>query len=181
MKFLPIIFIVNILVVVGVIGFTIWNFFNSGNPLGLAILGVIFIAFMIFFWPFLRNLMPVKNGIEAEAKTLKVWDTGATINDNPRVGLLLEVAPLGGSPFQVEAQATVSRLKAALVRPGIAAKVRYDPKNPKRVQVLSLDVQGAAPASSSSSRLEELETLRAKNLVSEAEYRRKREEILRNL
>jgi hypothetical protein len=131
--------------------------------------------------PFLRFVFPreVKDGIEAQAKVLKVWDTRVSINDNPQVGLLLEITPPGGSPFEVEVKTIVSRLNAGLVQPGITADVRYDPRKPKRMRVLDLHTGNAD--SSAASRLEELNAMREKDLITAEEYEQKRSEILRDL
>jgi hypothetical protein len=132
--------------------------------------------------PFLRIIFPreIKNGVTAQAKVLKVWDTGVSINDNPQVGLLLEVSPPGGNSFQVEAKTMVSRLNAALVQPGITAEVKYDPEKPQRIQILSLNIQGTAP-SNAAGRMEELNDLYDKGLITKEEYQQKREEILKAL
>ena len=132
--------------------------------------------------PFARFLFPpqIRDGVTTEARVLKVWDTGTTVNDDPQVGLLLEFTPAGGTLLQVEAKTLVSRLQAALVQPGISAEVKYDPQKPQRLQVLTLYLQEATPKSAAA-RMEELNELRDKGLVSDEEYRQKREEILKAL
>ncbi len=132
--------------------------------------------------PFLRTIFPaeIKNAVTAQAKVLKVWDTGVSINDNPQVGMLLEVTPSMGAAFQAEAKTVVSRLNAALVQPGITAEVKYDPQKPQRLRVETIHV-GGETRPSAAARMQELEELRDKRLISEAEYQRKREEILKAL
>jgi hypothetical protein len=93
---------------------------------------------------------------------------------------LLEISPAGDNPFQVETKTIVSRLNVALVQPGIAAKVKYGPQKPRRLQVLALHVQDAAPTDAATW-LEQLNELRDKGLIGEEEYRRKREDILGTL
>ncbi len=134
------------------------------------------------FWSVWRTMFPpdIKNGVTAQAKVLKVWDTGTTLNENPQIGLLLEVTPSMGAVFQAEAKTIVSRLQVALVQPGVAAEVKYDPQNPKRIRVLSIDVDSAAP-SGAVARMEELNSLRDKGLITDQEYQEKREEILHAL
>jgi hypothetical protein len=71
-------------------------------------------------------------------------------------------------------------MDAFFVQPGIAAVVRYDPNRPQRNRILDMKLEkpgGARPAS----RMEELERLREKRLISEAEYRDKRKQILDDL
>ena len=41
--------VINILVVIGISGFVIWQFFDSGNPMGLIILALILLGFLGFF------------------------------------------------------------------------------------------------------------------------------------
>ena len=144
-------------------------------PIALIITGVAML-------PFLRIIFPdeIKNGVTAQATVLKVWDTGVSINDNPQVGLRLQVSPAGANPFQTETKTIVSRLNVALVQPGITAEVKYDPLDPKRIKVLTVNIQDVA-SNDAASRLEQLEELRNKDLISGDEYRQKREEILKLL
>jgi hypothetical protein len=159
----------------------------------LIVIPVVLVILFFSLRPFWNLFFPrkMKNPVEAEAKVLKVWDTGVTVNDNPQVRLLLEVRPPitspQGVPFQIEAKTLVSRLNVALVQPGVTAQVRYEATNPKVMEVVSIDVQGqpaGEPAErqlTSAERLEELADLRTRGLVTEEEYARKREEILKNL
>ncbi len=147
-------------------------------PIMIIVMGIVFATLFHFY----RIISPpeIKNGMTAQAKVLKVWDTGTTINDNPQIGLLLEVAPSMGSVFQAETKTIVSRLNAALVQPGIAATVVYDPQNPKRIQVQGVQVKSPA-AMDSVARMEELEQLRDRRLITEEEYQAKRREILEKI
>ncbi len=105
----------------------------------LLVTGVSMIPFFKIFFP-----QQIRNGIDTSAKVLKVWDTGVSINDNPQVGLQLEIVPESRIPYTAEAKTVVSRLTVAQVQPGITAQVRYDPLKPERVQVLSLDIDASA-------------------------------------
>jgi hypothetical protein len=118
--------------------------------------------------------------VTAEAKVLEVWDTGTTVNDNPQIGMLLEVKPPVGPSFQAEAKTLVSRLNAALVQPGITSQVIHDPEKPKRIQVQEVRV-GNPAESNPVARMEELEQLRDRRLITEEEYQEKRKEILKNI
>ena len=155
---------------------------QGGELLTIIAIPIVLIVSGILMLNFVRILFPgeIKNGITTQASVLKVWDTGVSINDNPQVGLLLEITPPDGTPFRTEAKTIVSRLNAALVQPGIKVDVMYDPKNLKRVQVMT--VHTPEPASvGATSRLEELEAMREKGLISHDEYQEKREEILKSL
>ena len=155
---------------------------ESGDLVPIIVVPVVLIICAASILPFLRILAPgeIKNGVTAQAKVLKVWDTGVSINDNPQVGLLLEITPPGLTPFQAQAKTLVSRLNAALVQPGVTAEVKYDPQKPKRLQVLTLHVQGV-PTGRAAARMEELNDLRDKGLITAEEFSQKREEILKNL
>jgi hypothetical protein len=148
----------------------------------IAVMLVVMVVVLYMLYHFYRVMYPasIKNGVTAEAKVLKVWDTGTTINDNPQIGMLLEIKPQAGPAFQAEAKTLISRLNAALVQPGISATVVYDPENLKRVQIR--EVQVGNPASADSvARMEELEQLRSRSLITEQEYQEKRRQILSNL
>jgi len=154
-------------------------------PLILLIIGVSMIPFYRIFFP-----MKIKNGVKTRAKVLEVRDTGVTINDNPQVGLKLELRTQEGAILQVDAKTVVSRLSAANVQPGVVANVIYDPLKPQRLVVESFEVEEqAAPSEesgeerppSTTERLLELSDLRARGLVTEEEYQVKRTEILKGL
>jgi hypothetical protein len=147
-------------------------------PIMVIVLGIV----LATLWHFYRIISPpqIKNGVTAPAKVLQVWDTGTSINDNPQIGMLLEITPSLGASFQAEAKTIVSRLNAALVQPGISAEVKYDPEKPKRIQITEVHVQNPAPQDSVT-RMEELEQLRTRHLISEEEYQEKRKQILNNL
>ena len=153
---------------------------NGVGP--MIIMAVVLVIVLSTLYSFYRMIFPpqIKNGVTAEAKVLKVWDTGTTVNDNPQIGMLLEIKPPVGPSFQAEAKTLVSRLNAASVQPGITAKVIYDPEKPKRILVQ--EVQVANPAESNAvARMEELEQLRDRRLINEEEYQEKRKKILENL
>jgi hypothetical protein len=131
----------------------------------------------------LRNAPPaeIRNGVEADARVIRLWDTGVTVNDDPQVGLLLEIAPPGGGPkFQAESKAFVPRLEATGVHAGTAARVKYDPKKPQRVIVISVEAVNSSPEGTAA-HLEEIAALRDRGLIDEAEYDRRRKAILEKL
>lgn len=132
--------------------------------------------------PLFRAFFPpnIKDGVTAEAEVLEVRDTGTTINDDPQIALLLEVRPSMGAVFQAELKTLVSRLEVANYRPGCKAVVLYDPVNPKRMVLQSIEPATSLPGSAED-RLAELNRLRERGLVTAAEYERKREEIIKLL
>jgi hypothetical protein len=158
--------------------------------LPIIIVPVVLIITGVTMVPILRTIFPqkIKNGVTAQARVLKVWDTGVSINDNPQVGMLLEVRDIAGSTFQVQGKTIVSRLNAALVQPGITAEIKYDPEKPKRLEIIQLNISslpagtgGSAAPGDTAARLEELNSLRDKGLITPEEYSQKRADILKAL
>jgi hypothetical protein len=74
-----------------------------------------------------------KIGVPAEAKVLEIWETGARLNKNPVVGLLIEVYPKDRVPYQAKTKGVISILSIPRIQPGSMVNVRYDPANPDLV------------------------------------------------
>jgi len=166
-------------------GKSIGELVKEGDILGILAIPIVIIIMVFSLRPFWKLIFPpqIKNGVEASAEVLQVWDTGVSINDNPQVGLLLEVHPPGGASFQVKAKTLVSRLSAGLVQAGVGATVIYDPLKPQHVEVKSIETGEAADASGgrTAARLRELDRIREEGLITADEYKSKREDILRDL
>ena len=74
-----------------------------------------------------------QTGLPAEAEILRIWDTGTTVNDDPVIGMEVEVLPSGGAPFRATIPRTwISRLAIPQFQPGRIIAVRYDPDDPAR-------------------------------------------------
>jgi Short C-terminal domain len=72
------------------------------------------------------NLM--ENGTKAVGTVTLIRDTGATINDNPRVAMTFRIEPLDGTPaFEAEKTTTVSRVE--IPQPGSRYPVWFDPED----------------------------------------------------
>lgn len=76
----------------------------------------------------MTNRSILANGEPGSATIVKIWDTGATVNRDPVVRMLLEVQPATGSPFQAETEMLVSRLEIPQIQPGMVVSVKYDSK-----------------------------------------------------
>ena len=75
-----------------------------------------------------------QTGVPAEAEILRVWDTGTTLNDDPVIGMEVEIEPDEGDPFRAVIPKTlVSRIAIPQFQPGERVAVRYDPHDPSRV------------------------------------------------
>lgn len=72
-------------------------------------------------------------GVPAQARIVRLVDSGITINDDPVVDFILEVQPPQGPTYSATSRALVSRLELASVQPGRVLPVRYDPDQPQRV------------------------------------------------
>ena len=113
-----------------------FDFFSSGT-LTIVIIVAVILIILVSFLPMIIIFRKVFGGIKktnqllatgeaAQAKILRMWDTGATLNDNPQVGLLLEVYAPNRLPYQVETKHFVSRLRIPQVQPGAFVNVKID-------------------------------------------------------
>lgn len=77
-----------------------------------------------------------QHGITASARILDIWDTGWTVNDDPAIGMHVEVHPTDRPAFRATIERyLVSRIALAQVQPGNTIQVRFDPSNPSVVAV----------------------------------------------
>ncbi len=76
----------------------------------------------------------MKNGADATAEVLSITDTGATVNMNPVVVLVLKVTPSAGAEFQTAAQVMVPRI--SVPRVGDKIKIKYNPSIPSQIVVV---------------------------------------------
>jgi hypothetical protein len=79
-----------------------------------------------------------ESGEPATARIVEVWDTGMTVNDDPVIGLRLEVNRADGSVYTATiAKSLVSRIHIPQFQPGSTVPVRIDPQDSANV---ALDV-----------------------------------------
>lgn len=89
-----------------------------------------------------------EHGVAAEATILKVWDTGWTVNNDPVIGMRVEVRPREGSAYEATIGKTmISRIDLPQFQPGKVIPVRYDPANRAAVAV---DFEGEAASAETS-------------------------------
>lgn len=72
-------------------------------------------------------------GRPATGTIVRLIDTGTTINNNPVVECVVQVAPLEGEAYEARTKALVSRLDVAAIQPGRVVPVKYDPRDPTRI------------------------------------------------
>lgn len=70
-----------------------------------------------------------KNGLAADARVIKVWETGMRINNNPVVRMLLEVRPPYQHTFEAETERLMSFSDPVYMHPGAVVQVKYDPES----------------------------------------------------
>ena len=75
-----------------------------------------------------------ETGVAAEAVILRIWDTGITLNDDPVIGMDVEVRPTDGEPWNATIpKSLISRLDIPRFQPGQTVHVRYDAQERSRV------------------------------------------------
>jgi hypothetical protein len=72
--------------------------------------------------------------VDSTAVVVSIQDTGGSVNDNPIVVMQLKVQSAAGIPFDMTAQAMVSRI--AVPRAGDTIKIKYNPADMTKVLVV---------------------------------------------
>lgn len=161
---------------------------------GIIIAVVVFIGVSVFIYKIFSKSLTPTNGLatagndlqnigkEADAVILEMHETGLTVKEYSEIELLLEVQPEDAQPFQVKITTAIYRLHTHLFQPGAKLKVKYNPNDLSRIDIVSTPVPPPAVGQQQAGdRLKQLEQLRNEGLVTEEEYKLKREEILRGL
>jgi hypothetical protein len=120
-------------VAIGVVMRSVWPM-----VIGPVVAGGLAVLLWACVGPLYRENALLRTGEPARARILRVWDTGTTVNDNPRIELELEIQRAGRPVYRTKTRAVVSRLQAALYQPGMSADVKVDPKKPERVVLVEL-------------------------------------------
>lgn len=174
---------------IGFVVYDLWDDFagkslvelwNNGSLMVLLLVAIPLVIGAILSMPLLRSVFPhyIPNGVTTSARVVEVWDTGATVNMDPMIGLLLEFSTTTGALVHVKTRTVVPRLNAPLIKPSTAVEILYDPEKPTRFTLVRFDL--AAP-DDSVSRMHELDRLFQGGMITEAEYQQKRAEILARL
>ncbi len=75
------------------------------------------------------------SGLVGQATIDQVTDTGATVNDNPRVQFELTVTIPGRDPYEARLTQVVSRLVIGNFLPGSSVPVRVSPDDPQTLMI----------------------------------------------
>ena len=113
--------------------------------LTIGIIGMVF--WRVLFKPMMINRRLAKSGVGANAKIMKVSDTGVTVNNAPQIKLLLEVFPPNGEPYLVETKQIISRLQTAMYQEGSMLPVLIDLEDK---DIISIDYEGKGNAAGGS-------------------------------
>jgi hypothetical protein len=153
--------------------------FTSFWLIGLGTVSFVMLSFLITPMLFSRLLFQgdlETKGIPARATVINTWDTGVTINDQPRLGLLLHVFPESGEDFDIETKMIIPHSRLPGVYPGAELDIRYDKDKPSRILLVS--IAEAGEAGDPAARLRRLDSLLAEHLISPEEYDKMRQSVL---
>ena len=78
------------------------------------------------------NAALLKTGLPAQAKILKVWQTGMMINNNPQIGMQLEVTGPTGT-YQTETKIVVPMINIPQFQPGAVLPAKIDPADQRKI------------------------------------------------
>ena len=130
------------------------------------------------------------SGVPGSARLLSVTDTGGTMNEHPICEIQLEVTVPGHAPYTTVVRQPVPRMQAPLLQPGGIVAVKVDPNDPTTV-VMDWEGQGAQAAGQAAGaaqqsqdpvlRLERLQSLKDKGLLTDGEFAAQKQRILEGI
>jgi len=121
-------------------------------PLMGSIMAVIFVAIFGGVWwsifrPMGQQSKLLQTGVPAQGVITRLWDTGVTINNNPEIGLEVQVTPSTGMTFIAKTKKVISRLETSYYQPGTAVQVRYNPDDTSKIAIESIGGSGSYSSS----------------------------------
>lgn len=154
--------IINVLAVIGIIGFVIWQSVDSGSPLGLIILSVILLGFLGFFIyvgvpgmilrEYVKSTGEAARAVILERRlgNLQMYSGGGEYElgqlTSQQVVLKLEVHPNNGEIYVAEDRFWAPAWLLTRLTPGSGMQVFIARNNPQRVISLP-ETLAAAPRS----------------------------------
>ena len=113
------------------------------NLIFVIILGIVLaVTVGPVIWNHFKKSAVLSSGIEANARIVDVTDTGRRHNTNPVVKIRLVVTDAAGRDFNAEITMPVSPVRLSDYKPGVAVRVKYDPKKPENVAIMEADTKG---------------------------------------
>lgn len=82
-----------------------------------------------------KQLYLLKNGVTASAKILDIKDTGMTVNDDPKVNLLLEITVKSGTKYKCQTQHIITRLDVHKYSIGTSLTVKISESNSEDIVI----------------------------------------------
>ena len=111
---------------------------------------ITFLVLVLLGWafglPYLRSRKRnqlLATGKTAKGKIVEMWDTGITINNQPQIGMVIEVTPDFEPAFKAKLIQIISRLETFLYQAGTPCVVKYDPNDKSTVAIESLGDSGS--------------------------------------
>jgi hypothetical protein len=105
----------------------------------LLVLVIVGIVLWRVLMPILRGQKMTRdlltNGEMAQARILRLAETGMMVNNQPVADILMEVHPQNRAPYQAQARMAISMLRVAQVQPGAVVPVRFDPSDVSKVVI----------------------------------------------
>ena len=110
----------------------------------LTLVATFIIGAVIIVWArkaFGPNKKLLQSGIPARGTILRVWQTGTLVNNQPQIGLTLQIDghPMAGS-YQTETKVVIPMIAIPQFQPGAVLPVKVDPTNPQKI---ALDIYGS--------------------------------------
>ena len=131
-------------------------------------------------WHALESAQLLYSGKRAPARVVDVKDTGATINENPRVKIVFRVEPDEAEPFELERKLTVPRV--GIPSRGEKVEVAYDPSDPESFTFRKDDLAGEAPPRAPEGdpldKLAKLGELRDSGVLTQQEFEEQKRRVL---
>lgn len=117
---------------------------NQDTPTAVIVIaaavGIVLFVTVLFFLSLRKDAIEmaqaqslIATGESAQAQVLRMWDTGTTLNDDPKVKFLLEVHPSGRASYRAEVKCYVSRLRLSQVQPGNVIAVKIDRQDETKI------------------------------------------------
>ncbi len=120
------------------------------------------------------------SGVPGSARLLSVTDTGGTLNEHPICEIQLEVTVPGHAPYTTVLRQPVPRMQAPMLQPGGTVAVKVDPNDPTTV-VMDWEGLGAQQSQDPVARLERLQGLKDKGLLTDSEFDAQKSRILESI
>ena len=115
-------------------------FYGIGLVLSLTIIFITYrIGLRIFKnpWSKYANADLLNYGLPTQATILKMWRTGTVFNNNPQIGLRLQIqSPDDGSIYETETKVVLPQFMVAKFQEGATTPVKVDPNDHTRVALV---------------------------------------------